>query len=89
MFNYEYEMLARFLENRIYLDISLKYLLHFKVQCVLMFALKIILKNGQKVDVTHSYVDSVVLGGIGESAMRLACRAACDFYLKRQCRLSE
>ena len=31
-------------------------------------------------DVTHSYVDAVVLGGIGESAMILACRAACDFY---------
>ena len=40
-----------------------------------MFALKIILKNGQKMDVTHSYVDSVVLCGIGESVMRLACRA--------------
>ena len=46
-----------------------------------MFALKVILKNVQRMDVTHSYVNSVVLDGIGKSAMMLALKAS-DFYSK-------
>ena len=48
------------------------------------FALKIILKNVERMDVTHSYVNLVIFDRIGESAMMLALRAGCDFYSKRQ-----
>ena len=80
MVAYEYEMLERFLENSVYLDIPLKYVLLEKVQCVVMFSLKIMLKNVQRMNVSPSYINSVVLNGTGERAMMLASKVACDFY---------
>ena len=38
------------------------------------------LKNVQRMDVSPSYINSVVLNGTGERAMMLASKVACDFY---------
>ena len=45
---YEFEMIERFLENSTFLDIPIKYMLLAKCQCLVMFALKIILKKCAK-----------------------------------------
>ena len=42
---YEFEMVERFLENSIYLDIPTKYLLVAKCHCLAMFALNIVFKK--------------------------------------------
>ena len=50
-----------------------------------MFALKIILKNLQRIDITPAYVDSVLVqeSGKGKEAMKLANKIALDIYLKK------
>ena len=48
---YEFEMVERFLENSMYLDIPTKFLLLAQYHCLSMFALKIVLKNFQSIDV--------------------------------------
>ena len=78
---YEFDMVERFLENSIYLDIALKYLLLALCHCLVMFALKIVLKNVQRVDLEHSYVESVIVGGVGKEAMKLAAQVAVDLHL--------
>ena len=65
MVAYEFEMILRFLENSVFLDIPDKFLLLAKCQCLVMFSLKIILKNVQRMDITPTYVNSVVVGEIG------------------------
>ena len=44
---YEFEMVERFLENSMYLDIPTKFVLLAQCHCLSMFALKIVLKNVQ------------------------------------------
>ena len=80
---YEFEMLERFLENSLFLDIPIKYLLLAKFHCLVMFALKIILKNVQRIDVTPEYVQKVIVGDVGRESMELACRAAADVYSQK------
>ena len=53
MVAYEFEMLERFLENSIYLDIPMKFLLLAQSLCLVMFALKIVLRNVQRTDLSH------------------------------------
>ena len=65
-------MLERFLENSVFFDIPLKYLILAQVHGLVMFALKIILKNVQRTNLEHNYVQSVILGNIGSNAMKLA-----------------
>ena len=77
---YEFEMLERFLENSIYLDIPSKYIILAKCQCLVMFALKYLLKNLQRMDITPGYVKSVITNEAGKSAMALACQVSCDVY---------
>ena len=77
---YEFEMVERFLENSIYLDIPTKYLLVAKCHCLAMFALKIVLKNVQKVDVSCDYIDNVIVKERGMQAMLLATRVAQDMF---------
>ena len=77
---YEFEMVERFLENSIDLDIPTKYLLVAKCHCLAMFALKIVLKNVQKVDVSCDYIDNVIVKERGMQAMLLATRVAQDMF---------
>ena len=77
---YAFEMVERFLENAMYLDIPTKYLLVAKCHCLAMFALKIVLKNVQKVDVSCDYIDNVIVKEKGKQAMLLATRVAQDMY---------
>ena len=77
---YEFEMLERFLENSLFLDIPIKFLLLAKFHCLTMFALKIILKNVQRIDVTPEYVQKVIVGEVGRNSMELACKVAIDVY---------
>ena len=77
---YEFEMVERFLENSVYLDVPLKYLLLAKCHCLSMFALKIILKNVQMADVECSYVDEMVVKQSGKDAMILATQVAFDVF---------
>ena len=77
---YEFEMLERFLENSLFLDIPIKFLLLAEFYCLTMFALKIILKNVQRIDVTPEYVQKVIVGEVGRNSMELACRVAIDVY---------
>ena len=63
---YEFEMLERFLENSAFLDIQNRYPMLTKCHCLVMFALKIILKNLQRIDITPAYVDSVLVQESGK-----------------------
>ena len=49
---YEFEMVERFLESAMYLDIPSNFLNLAKSHLLTMFALKIILKNVQKLEIT-------------------------------------
>ena len=53
---YEFEMVERFLENAMYLDIPSKFLILAKSHLLTMFALKIILKNVEKLEITCEYI---------------------------------
>ena len=77
---YEFEMLERFLENKIYFDHPEKSLTLAKVYCLAMFALKIVLKCVQKTNISQQYVKSVIIEGHGKSAMKLASQVAVDVY---------
>ena len=78
---YEFDMLERFLENAVYLDIQSKFLLLAQTQCLVMFTLKLILKNVQSLSVTSKYVQNVVASTVGIDAMLLASQVAVDLYL--------
>ena len=52
---YKFEMVERFLENSMYLDIPAKFLLLVQSHCLSMFALKIVLKNVTSIDVSSAY----------------------------------
>ena len=80
---YEFEMLERFIENSLFLGIPIKFLLLAKFHCLTMFALKIILKNVQRIDVTPEYVQKFIFGEVGRDSMELACRVAIDVYSKK------
>ena len=80
---YEFDMTNRFLENSVYLDIPLKYLLLAQCHCLVMYALKLILKNFQRTDLEGKYVEHVIVGNVGKEAMKLAATVAVDFYLDR------
>ena len=77
---YEFEMLERFLENSIFLDIPIKFILLAKSQCLVMFALKYLLKNVQRIDITPAYINTVITKEAGKAAMQLACQVAVDVY---------
>ena len=71
MVSYEFDMIERFFENSIYLDIPIKFILLGKVQCLVMFSLKYLLKNVQRMDITQSS---------GNVTMQPACKVAFDLY---------
>ena len=77
---YEFEMLERFLENSIFLDIPIKFISLAKSQCLVMFALKYLLKNVQRIDITPAYINTVITKEAGKAAMQLACQVAVDVY---------
>ena len=81
---YEFEMVERFLENSMYLDIPTKFLLLAQCHCLSMFALKIVLKNVQSIDVSSAYIESVILNEKGRHAMLLGTRVAFDLYSGKQ-----
>ena len=80
---YEFEMIERFLENSVFLDIPIKFLLLAKCQCLVMFCLKIILKNVQRIDITSDYVNKVIVNQLGKEAMKLANQVAVDLVLNK------
>ena len=80
MVSYEFDMIERFFENSIYLDIPIKFILLGKVQCLVMFSLKYLLKNVQRMDITQSYVEAVITKQSGNVTMQLACKVAFDLY---------
>ena len=77
---YEFDMLERFLENKIYFDYPHKTLTLAKMYCLVMFALKIILKCVQKTNISKEYVKSVIINEHGKDAMKLASQVAVDIY---------
>ena len=77
---YEFDMLERFLKNSIYLDEQSKFILLAQTQCLVMFTLKLILKNFQTLNVTSDYVQKVVASSVGEDAMLLASQVAVDLH---------
>ena len=81
---YEFEMCERFfLENSVYLDIPCKYLLLGQCHCLAMFALKIVLKNVQRIDVSCEYINDVIVNEKGFQAMCLGTRVAHDLHNKK------
>ena len=81
---YEFDMVQRFLENALFMDIPTTYLLTAQCHCLILFALKIILKNVQRTDLPQSYVKFVILDNAGMDAMKLASQVATDMYLNNQ-----
>lgn len=69
-----------FVENSIFLDIPVKYLLLAKCHCLVMFCLKIIFKNVQRLDITPEYINTVLVGDCGQEAMQLSNQVAIDIY---------
>ena len=62
---YEFEMLERFLENQEYFDhYPSKYLIMAQVHCLVMFAMKIILRAVQKTTITFHYINTVIEGDV-------------------------
>merc|ERR1711874_946374 len=51
-----------------------------KSQCLVMFALKYLLKNVQRIDITPAYINTVITKEAGKAAMQLACQMAVDVY---------
>ena len=45
-----------------------------------MFALKYLLKNVQRIDITPAYINTVITKEAGKAAMQLACQVAVDVY---------
>ena len=77
---YEFEMVERFLDNSVFLDIPTKFLYLAQCYCLAMFALKLILKNVQKLDVSLAYVRSVIVEQKGLAAMLMATQVALDMF---------
>ena len=77
---YEFEMLEGFLENSIFFAIPVKFILLAKSQCLVMFALRYLLKNVQRIDITPPYINYVITKEAGKAAMQLACQVAVDVY---------
>ena len=67
---YEFEMTLRFLENKVYFEIPRDKVILCQMYCMVMFGLKIILKQCQKTDVTDAYVAKVIVGDYGEKIMK-------------------
>ena len=67
---YEFEMTLRFLENKVYFEIPRDKVILCQMYCMVMFGLKIILKQCQKTDVTDAYVGKVIVGDYGEKIMK-------------------
>jgi hypothetical protein len=61
MVAYEFDMIESFLTNRFYVDIPHRHLLLAQTQCLVMLALKIILKHCQMNDIPHSYIKRVII----------------------------
>ena len=80
---YEFEMIERFLENSVFLDIPIKFLMLAKCQCLVMFCLKIKLKNVQRMDITSDYVNKVIVNQLGKEAMKLSNQVAVDLLLNK------
>ena len=75
---YEYDMVIRFLENREYFDSQGNIVILAIIYCIVMFCLKIILRQVQKTSVTTKYVSNVVtsVGGAGEKSMEFCLHVA-------------
>ena len=67
-------------EQYFFLEIPIKFILLAKSQCLVMFALKYLLKNVQRIDITPAYINSVITKEAGKAAMQLACQVASDIY---------
>ena len=76
-------MIERFLENSVFLGIPIKFLMLAKCQCLVMFCLKIILKNVQRMDITSDYVNKVIVNQLGKEAMKLSNQVAVDLLLNK------
>ena len=70
-----------FLENSVFLDIPVKFLLLAKCQCLVMYSLTIILRNVQRMDITSKYVDAVIIKEEEKAAMELASQVALDLFV--------
>ena len=78
---YEIEMVERFLENALHLDIPSTFLILAKRYLLTMFALKIILKYVQKLDVTCEYIEKVIVNEKGLEAMLISTKVAYDIFV--------
>ena len=57
----EFDMTNRFLENSVYLDIPLKYLLLAQCHCLVMYTLKLILKKFRELTWKESMLNMLLL----------------------------
>ena len=68
---YEWDMIKSFLENVVYFNHPSKYLLLAQVHGLVMFSLKIILKNVQRTDLRYFYVKSVIVENVSFPEFKL------------------
>ena len=73
---YEFDMVHRFLNNREFFDTQGNILVLAILYCVVMFAVKVMLKNCQKTTVTSSYIKNVITSTDG------AGKQTTQFYLQ-------
>ena len=76
MFVYKWEMLERFLQNAKYFDIPSRFIILAQLYGLVMYALKIVLKNVQRTNLEHTYVQAVIVGDVGLKAMVLGSSVA-------------
>ena len=75
---YEFDMVKRFLENREYFDMPGDVVVLAILYCIVMFAMKIMLKQCQKTTVSSDYVSNVItaVDGTGLKTMKFCLQVA-------------
>ena len=75
---YEFDMVLRFIQNRDYFDVKGDVIILSILYCVVMFSLKILLKQCQKTDVSSNFVNESIVckNNAGQKTMKLCLHAA-------------
>jgi len=81
---FEWDMTMRFLQNKLYFEIPRDKVILCQMYCVVMYGLKIILKVCQKTDVTSEWVQSVMVGDMGEKTMQYCLKVSHSLLLDNE-----
>ena len=80
---YEFDMVHRFLQNKMYFENPTEFVVLSQMYCLVMRSVKIMLKQAQKVDITHQYVNKVIREKdcFGEVIMKYCLKRSVDILV--------